>query len=68
MPDNDITLNLTPMQCRLILEALIATGSRRNTGTRSQSETVRSIVGQINTQLPPAEDDTQEETSNDSTW
>ncbi len=65
--DNDITLNLTPMQCRLILEALIATGSRRNTGTRSQSETVRSIVGQINTQLPPAEDDTQGD-SNDSTW
>ena len=68
MPDdNDITLNLTPMQCRLVLEALIAVGNRRNNGTRSQSETVRSSVGQINTQLPPAED-TQEETSNDSTW
>lgn len=65
--DNDITLNLTPMQCRLVLEALIAVGNRRNNGTRSQSETVRSIVGQINTQLPPAED-TQEEDSNDSTW
>ena len=54
--DNDITLNLTPMQCRLILEALIAVGNRRNNGTRSQAETVRTIVGQINTQLPPAED------------
>ena len=38
--DNDITLNLTPMQCRLILEALIAVGSK-NPHNRSQSETVK---------------------------
>ena len=63
--DNDITLNLTPMQCRLVLEALIAVGSK-NPHNRSQSETVKAIAGQINTQLPPAEDT--EEDSNDSTW
>ena len=65
-PDNDITLNLTPMQCRLILEALIAVGSK-NPKNRSQSDTVRAIAGQINTQLPPSADNSQEE-PNDSTW
>ena len=65
-PDNDITLNLTPMQCRLILEALIAVGSK-NPKNRSQSDTVRAIAGQINTQLPPQAEDSQEE-PNDSTW
>ena len=64
--DNDITLNLTPMQCRLILEALMAVGSR-HPQNRSQSETVKAIAGQINTQLPPAADSTEED-SNDSTW
>jgi hypothetical protein len=65
-PDNDIQLNLTPMQCRLILEALIAVGSK-NPKNRSQSETVKAIAGQINTQLPPQAEDSQEE-PNDSTW
>ena len=64
--DNDIRLNLTPMQCRLILEALIAVGSK-NPKNRSQSDTVRAIAGQINTQLPPQAEDSQEE-PNDSTW
>ena len=65
-PDNDITLNLTPMQCRLILEALLAIGSD-SPKNRSQSETVKAIAGQINTQLPPSADNSQEE-PNDSTW
>ena len=65
-PDNDIHLNLTPMQCRLILEALLAIGSD-NPKNRSQSDTVRAIAGQINTQLPPSADNSQEE-PNDSTW
>jgi len=65
-PDNDIRLNLTPMQCRLILEALIAVGSK-NPRNRSSSDTVRAIAGQINTQLPPQAEDSQED-SNDSTW
>ena len=64
--DSDITLNLTPMQCRLVLEALIAVGSK-NPHNRSQSETVKAIAGQINTQLPPSADNTEED-SNDSTW
>lgn len=64
--DNDIHLNLTPMQCRLILEALVAIGSD-NPRNRSQSETVKAIAGQINTQLPATAEDSQEE-PNDSTW
>jgi hypothetical protein len=64
--DPDIHLNLTPMQCRLILEALVAIGSD-NPRNRSQSETVKAIAGQINTQMPATADDSQED-SNDSTW